>query len=126
MKKQNILKLSLASLVLASVFGLTAQAGTSNLIKTEREDFNAIIQEGLDSQKQLRKELRENAGMPQTERNWADDINETGRQLMGTVEAEQIVSPTTRFVRQKPVRPTLQERNQERVADEFESLELEH
>lgn len=115
--------ISLLTLMLTSVMSLSAFAGTSNLVKTEREDFNALIQEGLDSQKELRKELRGNAGMPKTERAWSDEINEQGRKLMGVVEAEQRVSPTTTFVRKNPVRPTTTDLNQERIAEEYDSLE---
>lgn len=115
--------LSLITLMLTTTLSLSAFAGTSNLIKTEREDFNALIQEGLDSQKELRKELRLKAGMPESERSWNSEINDQGRRLMGVVEAEQRVSPTTNFVRKSPVRPTAQDLNQERIAEEYDSLD---
>lgn len=106
-----------------SSFGLWAQAGTSNLVKTQREDFNLIIQEGLEAQKELREELRQNAGMTKSGREWTEEINEKGPVLMGVVETEQRVSPTTNFVRPKPIRPSATERGQERVAEEYISLE---
>lgn len=115
--------ISFLTLMLTTCLGFSAFAGTSNLVKTEREDFNALIQEGLDSQKELRKELRVNAGMPQSERAWNADLNEQGRKLMGVVEAEQRVSPTTNFVRKAPARPTAQDLNQQRIAEEYDSLD---
>lgn len=117
------MKYSLMTLMLTTTLSLSAFAGTSNLVKTEREDFNALIQEGIDSQKELRKELRGNAGMPKSERAWNEEINEQGRKLMGVVEAEQRVSPTTNFVRKSPVGPTTQDLKQKRIAEEYDSLE---
>ncbi len=121
MKNSKSLKMLILTAV--STLSLLAQAGTSNLVKTQREDFNALIEEGLDSQKELRQELRLNAGMTKTEREWSSEINEQGKRLLGVVEAEQRVSPTTNYVRPKPIRPSAQDINQERMANEYNSME---
>lgn len=124
MKTQNwILNVKTAVLIGLTLITFAANAGTSHLIKTEREDFGALIQEGLDAQKKLRQELRQNAGMTKTEREWDKDIKESGRVAVGVVGAEQRVSPTTNYVRQKPSRHEAPDLNQQRIADEFDSLE---
>lgn len=110
-------------LVLITTTSIFAQAGTSTLIKTEREDFNALIAEGLEGQKVLREELRAQAGLGDRERHWTTDLKETGRQLVGTLDSEQIVAPTTNYVRQKPPVVSASDISQKRMAEEMNNLD---
>lgn len=104
-------------------FSIASQAGTSHLVKTEREDFGAMIQEGLSSQENLRREVREKAGLPTSKKSWDREIKENGRVLMGKLGAEERVSPTTRYVRRNQNRPTAQDIQQERMGMEMPQFE---
>lgn len=114
------LKYTLSLILTLAAF--SSFAGTSNLVKTDREDFGALIAEGVEAQKELRQELRVKAGLPELEHHWTKDINESGRVIVGTVEAEQVVSPTTNYVRKAPVRQGTQDIQQKRIANEYNSL----
>lgn len=116
---KNILMITVMVLTSASAF---AGKKANHMIKTEREDFSAIIAEGVESQKELRKELRENVGLPDLDKHWAKDMKAKGRTIVGTTEGEDIVAPTTKYVR-KEVRPKAANFSEERLANEFRALE---
>lgn len=119
---QNTKTLGLTICLGFSLLASSGWAKSEHMVKTQREDFNALIQEGLESQKALRKELRIQAGQEEP-KSLAAEVKQNGRVLVGTLDSEQVVSPTTNFVRQKLKTPALEDLQEKRVSSEFENLD---
>lgn len=110
------------SLVMVLSFS-TAQAGVEMF---DSNEFNAIISDSLKAETDLREQLRENAGVPNLKEELNPDFSKKGRQLVGTVEAENVASPTSDYKQAGKDRSQkrLMEKNMKRVSQEIQDLDL--
>ena len=116
------MKTILMSLIV--MFGVSsAQAGVEMF---DSNEFNNIISDNLQNENALREQLRENAGVPDLKKEMNPDFSEKGRQLVGTVEADNVASPTTDYKRSTKDRSQkrLMEKSLKRVSQEIRDLEI--
>ncbi len=101
----------------------TAMAGVE---KFDSDEFNSIISDNLKAEKELREQLRANAGVPDLKKEMNPDFSEKGRQLVGVVEAESVASPTSDYTKRSKDRSSkrLLEKNMKRVSQEIRDSEL--
>ncbi len=110
------LKILLISLILAPI---TAAAG---MPKVDREDFSQLIVEGIQSSKALSREIRKSLGVaPERQENKAIQHAINHKKIMVELGAvAQVTSPTTKFVRSRPINLDLEDQNERRLAEEFQ------
>lgn len=104
--------------VLSFFIGRMAWAGTG-FVKTQREDFGSIIEEGLENEKNLRDELHRIVGA-----NKPTQAKKARTIVIDT--SEQIVVPASSTLtasRKKAQRPSYQDLSLKRIAQEIEALE---
>jgi hypothetical protein len=122
------MKLSLLKFgILVTVVALSQNlwAGTERF---NSEEFNAIIKGNLQAEKELREQLRVNAGVPDLKKEMNPDFAEAGRQIVGVVEAENVAAPTTvefPAAKKERIQKKLFQRNLKRVSAEIDSSENE-
>lgn len=121
-KAEVFMKSVFMSLVMVLSFS-TAQAGVEMF---DSNEFNAIISDSLKAETDLREQLRENAGVPNLKEELNPDFSKKGRQLVGTVEAENVASPTSDYKQAGKDRSQkrLMEKNMKRVSQEIQDLDL--
>lgn len=95
----------------------------ARLAKIDREDFSQLIVDGIKSSQTLSQEVRKSLGVEAERKEQAKlnaDIND--KRIRLEIGADHVASPTTQFVRSKPVQLDLEEMNDRRLAEEFNQL----
>ncbi|MFN7730188.1 MAG: hypothetical protein ACK5P7_13595 [Bdellovibrio sp.] len=116
------MKTTLMSLIV--MLGVSsAQAGVEMF---DSNEFNNIISDNLKNEKALREQLRENAGVVDFRKEMNPDFSEKGRQLVGTIEADNVASPTSDYSKTNKDRSQkrLMEKNLKRVSQEIHDLNI--
>ena len=120
--KTQILKIATFALLLSTSLNLWA-----GVDKFDSSEFNSIINDNLKAEKNLNNELQANTGIPDMEKEINTPANSKGRELVGVVEAEELVSPTTdhRLAKKDRSDKVLQQKSFKRVSQEINSSENE-
>lgn len=114
------------NLTLAALLLTLAQAASAGVQKFNSSEFNDIISDSLKEENSLRTQLRANAGMPNLRKELDSQFEKKERRVVGIIEGESRVSPTTNFAtgpgqraKKKSDRGDLQ-----RLANELSSSEM--
>lgn len=93
----------------------------ANMPKVDREDFSQLIVDGMRSSKALSQEIRKDLGVaPDRQENKRIQHAINNKKIKVQLgEVAEVSSPTTKFVRNRPVVVDLDESNNRRVAEEF-------
>lgn len=113
-------------LIAVSFFvGRVAIAGsTPGFVKTQREDFGQMIKDGVESEKQLREELRKQVGLSYLdEEAKAPNANKKAILLKGPTEQIAVPSSGAITTVKRVKLPTYSELSQERVSQEVEGFQ---
>lgn len=109
------MKVLLIALILAPM------SAWANMAKVDREDFSQLITDGMKASSELSKEIRKNLGVAPDRHEQAllrKDIKTKVKIEMGQVA--EVSSPTTKYVRSRPVTLDLEDLNERRLAEEFQ------
>ena len=93
--------------------------------KFNSDEFNAIIQENLAAEQDLHNQLRQNAGIPDLRKEMNPNFAEKGREIVGVVGAENVVSLTTEHKKVSPEKRDreMMDRNLKRLSQEIQTID---
>jgi hypothetical protein len=113
------LNYTLVLIAISFFFGRMAFAET---VKTHREDFSQLIEDGVKNEQQLQKALQKSVG---TDRVNANDVKTKERRMvMVRLHNDNVVVPSSPAPRAKKARPlNYNDLTQKRISQEVESLE---